>query len=70
MSATILLQYVITFALGIGTVVLAQRFVDYYRGQNRTLQHAVPKKDFEELEKRFNKLVIRLERQGIETNGE
>jgi hypothetical protein len=63
-------QYVVTFLLGIGTIILGQIIVDSYRGKNRAIEKAVAKNEFEDLKKKFNKLVIKLERQGIETNGE
>lgn len=60
------IQVFYAIAVGVTISVIGQMIVDWNRRRNAV----VSAEDFERLEKKFDKLVIKLERQGIETNGD
>ena len=60
------IQVFYAIAVGVVISVLGQMVVDWWRRRNAV----VSIEDFERLESKFNKLVIKLERQGIQTNGD
>jgi hypothetical protein len=55
-----------SIALGVAIIIFAQLIIDWFRAR----ANSVNKEEFEALERKFNKLVVKLERQGIETNGD
>lgn len=60
------IQVFYAIAVGVVISVLGQMVVDWWRRRNAV----VSAEEFEKLQQRFERLVIKLERQGIETNGD
>lgn len=60
------LQFFYAVSIGVTISVLGQWSVDWWRRRNAVVSIQA----FEELERKFNRLIVKLERQGIETNGD
>ena len=60
------MSVLMSVALGVAIIIFSQMIIDWFRARNK----AVNKDEFQDLQHKFNKLVVRLERQGIKTNGD